>query len=457
MSLRTTRTVALLAVGLAAAFAATAQGRTLTVDEAVELALERNLSLEAARLDHEAAKWGLRGAWASLFPRVSLSSTATRVDPDTYERANASLGFIEQMGIEVEPFLYETTYETGFRATVPIWNGGRLWGAVGAAGGARDAARHSYESARRSVVVDARSAYFDVLRTESLLAISQDAAEAARGNLATAQRRFDIGAVPRVELLRWRVTLADAERALAEAEGAVTLARTQFASVLGLPLDESFELVDLSRANLDGSLARLDGLLAGGELGEQRARELLSASPDFAALSDATRVSRAGVAIARGAFLPSINASGSYGWKSDDDIEPDDETAWSVTLAMEVPVFTSFQNLSDYKQSRREHLAAVKRQEDVERSLVAGLRNAVATLETRSRALAAAEELELQSHEHLKNVTSRYEQGMAPYTEFVDARILYDRSRLGSVNALYDCFLAVAEVERLVGEPGEEE
>ena len=47
--------------------------RSLTIDEAVQLALERNLSLEVARLDYESAKWGLRSARASLLPSVRLS------------------------------------------------------------------------------------------------------------------------------------------------------------------------------------------------------------------------------------------------------------------------------------------------------------------------------------------------------------------------------------------------
>ena len=73
------------------------------------------------------------------------------------------------------------------------------------------------------------------------------------------------------------------------------------------------------------------------------------------------------------------------------------------------------------------------------------------TLRSSLEALAAAEAQLAHAEEFLKNVTSRYDQGMAPYTEFVDARVLYDRSRTGYINALYDAFLAFAEAERLLG------
>ena len=155
--------------------------------------------------------------------------------------------------------------------------------------------------------------------------------------------------------------------------------------------------------------------------------------------------------------MPSLNASGSYGWKADDDIEPDDETAWSVTLVLDLPIFTSFKTISDYQQSRRSYLAASRRQEDLERSMIAGLRGAVSALVSSSKALAAAERLIDQSTNHLKSVTNRYNEGLAPYTEFADARVLFDRSQVAYVNAVYDGFLAVAETERMLGDASGED
>lgn len=427
----------------------------MTLESAVEQALEGNLSLKASREDYEAARWGLRAARASLFPSLGLSSTARRVDPETYERANASLGFAEEFGLEldIEPFLYETTYETGFYVNVPIWNGGKLWGAVGAAGRGRDAALHAYESTRRAVIVDAKASYFDARRAETLLAVQRDAVAAARRNAEAAARRHEVGLSSRSELLRWQVQLANEERALAEAEGGVVLARTRLLSVLGLPLDTEIALEDVPRELLREAASAYESAAGGEPITEARARELLRANPDFLSLSAVTSMSESGVAIARGAFLPSLNATGSYGWKADDDIDPDDETAWSVTVALDLPIFTSFKNLSDYQSSKRSYLAAVRRQEDGERGLVAALRNAQAVVESSLKGLKAADLEEEQAAELLKNVRNMYSQGMASHMELVDSQVLYDRSRVGAVNALYDCLMAFADAERLLGSP----
>lgn len=429
----------------------------LTLDVAVSMALERNLGLEAAREDYESAKWSLRSARASLFPSIGLSSTARRVDPDTYRRANASLDYIEQFGVDIDPFLYETTYETSFYLTVPIWNGGRLWGGVGAAGGGRDAAGYAYESKRRAVIVDAESAYFDLLRAQDLVDVQTRAVYAASDNANAAARRFEVGLTNRAEALRWEAQRATEERKLVEAEGALTLARTRLLNVLGLPLDASLLLADVPEDLLDAAVDRYDSEVGKAYLTEERALELLAGSPDLLTMDAATRASKSGVTIARGAFLPALNASASYGWKADDDIQPDDETAWSVTLALDVPVFTSFKNLSDYQSSKRAYFASLRRQEDGERNLVAVLRAADSTVRSSLKRVAAARVEEERAAELLKNVRNTYAQGMATNAELVDAEVLYGLSRLSAVDALYDCLISLAEAERLIGPPAKKE
>lgn len=448
-------TIATVVVGLLACAGAPAR-ELLTLERAVELARENNLTLEASRQDYEAAKWGLRGAWASLFPSIRLSSTARRIDEETFQRANAALEPIQAQfpDADIEPFVYETTYETMFTGSMPIWNGGRLWGAIGAAGAGRDAAMYAHESRERAVEVEAKRVYFGVLRAEDLLAVSRDAVAAARRHDEAAERRFEVGLVGKAEYLRWRVQLTEAIKELGDAEHAVHMARTQLAQVLGLPMDADPELVPVDRSQLDPEIAAFDWALGRETITEERARELLADNPDYRAIATTTRIEQSNLTVARAAFLPSLNASGSYGWKADDDIEPDDESTWSVTLALDLPVFTSFQNLSQYQSSKRAYLAALRRQEDAERSMISAVRNTVGSLRTSLKSLQAAETMLEQSEELLKNVTARYDQGAAPYTEFVDTRVLYDRSRAGYVNALYDTYLAFAEAERLVGRQG---
>ena len=122
-----------------------------------------------------------------------------------------------------------------------------------------------------------------------------------------------------------------------------------------------------------------------------------------------------------------------------------------MTLALDLPIFTSFKNLADYQSSRKSHLAALSRREEGERGLIAELRNVVAGVRSAIRALEASEAEARQAEELFENTANRRDQGMASYTELVDARVLRDRARIGAVDALYDCFLALSDTERVLG------
>ena len=83
------------------------------------------------------------------------------------------------------------------------------------------------------------------LAPERLIITQSDAVGAASAHVKAARRKFEIGLVPKAEVLRWSVLLAEDERALADAEAAVGLARTALAGTLGLPLDTTFELTEV--------------------------------------------------------------------------------------------------------------------------------------------------------------------------------------------------------------------
>ena len=54
------------------------QPLALTLDEAVQIAIERNYTVRSAALDVETANAQIREAWGQLYPRVDLSSSYTR-------------------------------------------------------------------------------------------------------------------------------------------------------------------------------------------------------------------------------------------------------------------------------------------------------------------------------------------------------------------------------------------
>ena len=71
--------LSLLIVGFVLVPAAHAQNDiTITLDEAIQIALVENIALDNVRLDREDAKSQIKEGWSELFPKVDLNSSYTR-------------------------------------------------------------------------------------------------------------------------------------------------------------------------------------------------------------------------------------------------------------------------------------------------------------------------------------------------------------------------------------------
>ncbi len=141
---------------------AVAVAEQLTLDKAVATALEKNHSLRGAAFDRDAATWGTRSAIANYLPKVEISSSVTRIDPESERRANAAVDFIKgaagSLGIppsllsDIRPFAYRDEYNTGLTVRQPIYNGGAEILGIEAAHVVNDRSEYALEDTEQDVI-----------------------------------------------------------------------------------------------------------------------------------------------------------------------------------------------------------------------------------------------------------------------------------------------------------------
>lgn len=191
---------AMLALGVVGAAAVQAQGANgpgaegpsgavvrLDLEQAVELALANNAELALARHDVEAARVGL--AQAQAMGLVSPS-------PTLLLQAEAGLALAER----------------------------------------------SLALAEQRVAFAVESAYYDVLRLRNLLAVMDDALEAARRQLAVAESRQRTGVATRVDVLRAQTQVMQTEADRAQLADNLALVMERFRQTVGLGPGVAVEL-----------------------------------------------------------------------------------------------------------------------------------------------------------------------------------------------------------------------
>ena len=217
-------------------------GLPASPEEAVEIALENNPDLIAAKERSKAAGYDINVAGAGRLPRVSVF---TGGDYTNYLGSLGGLG-VDGMGnpVTISVPQTSTTAQAGVRATIPIFNGGR-YAAQERRAQAQAAATYETEIAvERDVIAQVRSAYSSWQAANEIIATNNTAVEAAELSLEGVRAENSVGN-------RTILNILDAEQELLRAQVQLVTARRN-AYVAGFSLLAAMGRAEAEDLGLEG-------------------------------------------------------------------------------------------------------------------------------------------------------------------------------------------------------------
>ena len=438
--------VSMLLMTVLAAASLAQDVKVISLDEAVSLALENNLGLDASEKGAEAAKWSYLQSISGWLPKLYLSSTYTRMDEDTVRRANIFYDSMKEsagmFGIdtsELRPSAYENTYQTSLVAVQPITNGGAEFAGIKAGLAGKRQKRAEADLKRLELVRSVKKSYFAVLRAQAMLDVAREAKKFADESLKLAQAKFELGQISKVELLRWQVKSSEASSSLVEAQNAYLVAKANLAELLGMDMDEPFEVERLPEDIAPDVIASVRKQIAEVQVSDAHpALRQMSATVDLAKSERLLAYSKA---------LPKLNFTYTYSWEADDDPQLDGFETWTAVVSLEVPLFQSGYGFFGIKKSYKSVAAARSSYIEAKRMLMLqaistkrNLEAAIKKLEVSRARLAAAREA-------LKLAQESYKVGLTSQLELLDAQLAYQSARSNLVGAIADFLSARADWE----------
>jgi outer membrane protein len=158
-------------------------------------------------------------------------------------------------------------------------------------------AQQNQDRVRQETLLNVRNGYFSVLAAQELVQVRQTTVQDQSKHLDQINAFFQVGRVPKIDVTRQEVQLANAQLDLVQAQSDLTVAQAALATAMGLPVRNTFTLVDVLGTAL--ALDPVDGYL----VEAQRLR------PDLRALREAVRAAQGDIVSARSNFKPRLNFS----------------------------------------------------------------------------------------------------------------------------------------------------
>ncbi|MEA1996246.1 MAG: TolC family protein [Gemmatimonadota bacterium] len=407
-------------------------GRSLTVDQCIELALEKNPDHNISRQQLRAALGDILAAWGAYVPTMFANYGLSQ--------SNQAFPVPDPAGGSVYRGRISKSSYANLNLSFVVFDGAKKYFGLRNAYYLRKARKKELCSSELELVNEVRAAYFNVLREEKLLLAAREESAQLAEQLRRAEARFSVGEVTRLDVLQARIDLQNQELVILEYENGLVTAKMDLDRVVGGGLGAEFTLAD--------EFEVADPRFEIGKL----VYEAVEKHPEMESLRLEIKQQEGSLWIGRLAYLPVLKTTLGYSRSQSELImRPDDLRGRQVAFSMSWNILDAF---ARFQQNRYTEVALNSLKYELEKKRLEIVRNIrqsyLDLLRLYQRRLTLAES-ETMAAESLRLETRRYQLGVSSMVELRKAQADYSQARVDNINSVYDFHEALSELSRNVG------
>jgi TolC family type I secretion outer membrane protein len=419
---------------------------TVSLAQAVNIALKNNPTVHAATAYADAAQHAIDAAKAGYLPNINFSEGFTRGNNPVYvfgtlltqrqfTAANFDLGFLNTPA----PL---DNFRTQFSASMPLYDFGRTSKRIQNARIQAQGSREAADRNQQSVVFDVVNAYLNELLAQEQIRVTHAAVAMTQADLDRARAREQQGLAVASDVLSAQAQLAQAKEDLIRAQNGVAISQATLNVAMGLPED--------APTKTEGKLAEVK--ISVNNLASLQ-QQALQQRPEYHEAQLQAKRAGNSVSLARKEFLPRIDLMGSW--------EQDNQTFatrggnnWIAGATLTFNIFNGGARRAQIAESKAYQRRAEAMRSHMESAVRLQVREAYLNLNAARQRVEVSRDSAAQAEESLRILRNRYDAGLATIMDVLRAETMRTSAQNNHLNAVYDYRLAFAALELATGELG---
>ncbi len=407
----------------------------LTINEAINNALQNDNTIKSQEQTVKARNLEDGFAFLIFFPSIQATYNYTYAEDD-YTSAGRGMSFGDSSSL-------------GASANLNVFNGLYDISISQIAGLTADSAEFQLTTVNYDTVLNAQTAYINVLRANKELELAMQNLELLNLQLRDAKLSADNGLIALNDLLEVETFVASAELQRISAESNVVLARKQLEKVMNVMLEDGTTFVDPELILLkDINYDNLEELM-------------FNNRSDLKQLDTNYKISEKNELVAMSNLYPKINVNVGYNTYGNEISpfvgNPDfKDTGFTTGVTATWNIVSATASVVDFITSNYDTRAVSYTIKDVRQNMQLSLSTALQTYNT-SQAQLAQSSIAVRSAEENYRVTNNlYQQDMATMTDLLDASVLLNQAKLTQTSATYGVLSSIYQIERMIEIPIEQ-
>ncbi len=426
--------------------------QTISLQEAIDIALENNYQLKQARNNLELNERGNFSEYADFLPSVSGNLNGSSRKGQQLIRQGDSQVFVDNVTNGVSGSL---------SANLPLFNGFQNIISLRINEKNRLSSEEQLQWARENVIFNTASAFLQVLLNRQLLEIAREDLVSSQKQLEQVSAQVEVGSRPTVDLYNQESTVANNELTVTRRENNLKLSKLQLIRQLQVDPQGDYKFV-IPQLEADSTAIERDTGYALDHLIEQA----ISNRSDLKSEMANVRTLELRLKQTKFELLPTLNASATLssgysdqyfgGGVSFNDQFFDQNFTRSAGLSLSIPIFSNWNRMYNIQSAKVELKNAELGLENTRLQIIQEVTQAYndyisysKELESTGKALRAAEKT-------FETQQERYEVGAGTLIELSDANAQYVQARSNRAQAVFNFIFQQKLLDYYIGKLNEE-
>lgn len=414
------------------------QTERITLQQAVDLALENNYQLKQAENNLNLAENDIKSEYADFLPSVSgnLNGSRTAGQQFIFDRFSEGL----------DPFVDVTSQSVSGRvgADVTLFDGFNNILTLRASQQSKISSEESLRRARENVIFNTASRYLQVLLDMQLLEIAQENLVTSQRQLEQIEAQVEVGSLPTVDLFNQEAQVANDELSVTQRRNALNISKLLLVRQLQIDPQGDYEFVIPDIPNQENT-----AMLSMFDLNDLIDQAMMNRADIKSEEADINNL-RYQLKIAKGSLYPSISASAGLSSRYSDqyslageDVPFDDQffdqqVNRSLGLSVSIPIFQNWNRMNSIQSAKVQLKNAQLSLDNTKLQVIQEVTQAFNDYDSYMQEFNAAEKSLIASEKAFETQQERYNVGASTLIELSEAQSSYVEAQSNYTQSRYN-------------------
>lgn len=417
--------------------------KTLTLSEAVNIALQRNTTLQKSQNTLTTAEKVEKTAYGQLLPSVNANAgwSWNRTESKGGGSVNVYGG---NVAVQTNESRY---YNAGVSTDWTLFDGLANLSTMNQAMNSLESTRLTLEKVKQDVVFQTMSYYYDLMNNEILLKVKDEDLKWNTKQLETISERNKLGAVTLADVYAQQVKVGNAELAIIQAKNAYETSKSNLLYFLGLDVLEAYTFKDPIADQKTGDDKVSQNY---SDVSDLVAKSLKSRS-DYLSMKLELKNTYENIVQAKAGHLPRLSNSMSFGYSGNSLGDMFDTKRYSIGLTLGIPIFSGWSVENRVQSALVQAMNKEIDVTDLERDIKRNIQKNYLDLQAAEKKLDVNKKNVIAAEENRKIESEKYSLGSGTLLNVLIANTDYTTAQTSLVNSQFEYARLKAQILYLLG------